>query len=176
MGSFCLLGLDTLELIAVGDEKSPALSWPLMDHCGPVLHLFGLGAKKDKIVMMPKDLLEILYQRFAALNPKGAVLVAGEGYWKYAPPGMGKEEAFRLADEGKLFQDITDDGNFYPRLREIMPELTQPDVLAHLASDPELDYQLMMRSTSSAYGPRHWRWLPEWAAYVEAYKRAHAST
>ena len=178
---FSLLGLNTLELISIGSEKSAALAWSLMDHEGPSLRLFLLGAHKDKVVMMPKDLLETLYQRFAALNPKGTVIVLGQSYLSdYTPAGISKEEASRLEDEGKLFQDITSDADFYPRLREIMPELTQPDVLARLAADPEIDPALLRQAmmegaVSNVYGARHFRWSLEWAGYVEVYRRAHPS-
>ncbi len=178
MALYCLLGLNTLDLLVVGSEKSPARSWSLMDHRGPLLSLFGLGYPRGVYAMMPKDLLETLYERLSALNPKGTVLTVGEQYWEYVPQGMSEEEALRLAEEGKLFQNIADDGNYCPRLREIMPELTQPEVLERLASDLSLAPWLLKQALSEealspVYGSRHWRWWPEWEAYVDAYKKAH---
>jgi hypothetical protein len=175
---FGLLGLDTLELIEVGDEKSVARAWGLYDFAGPVLDLLTLRATKySKQVYLPKDLLEKLYGRFALANPKGTRIVAGDEFEDYAPPGLTEEDKDRLYEEGKLFASIPGYTARYPRLRELLPELDDPAVRERLAADPALDLDLMSRAyqegaLSLEYGPRHKRWLPEWDAYVAAYKKA----
>jgi hypothetical protein len=131
-----------------------------------------------KQVYLPKDLLEKLYASFALANPKGTRIVFGEEYEDYAPPGLTQEEKERLCEENKLFANIPGDIARYPRLRELLPELDDPAVRERLAADPALDLGLMSRAAyqegalSLEYGPRHKRWLPEWDAYVAAYKKA----
>jgi hypothetical protein len=176
--SFELLGLDTLELISLGDEKSVARAWELYDFAGPTLDLLTLRAwKYSRLVYLPKDLLEKLYARFALANPKGTRIVAANECEDYAPPGLTEEDKDRLYDEGKLFASIPGYTATYPRLRELVPELDDPAVRERLASDLALDLELMSRAYQEGalpreYGPRHWRWLPEWDAYVAAYKKA----
>jgi hypothetical protein len=175
--SFELLGLDTLELITLGDEKSAALAWGLYDFAGPVLNLAILGDAKYQLVYLPKDLLEKLYIRFALANPKGTRIVAGQQFEDYAPPGLTEEDKDRLYEDHKLFARIPGYLAGYPRLRELLPELDDPAVRERLAADPALDLELMGRAydegaLSLEYGPRHKRWLPVWDAYVAAYKKA----
>jgi hypothetical protein len=177
--SYSLLGLDTLERIVIGDEKSAAAGWGLWDHQGPVLNLVLLGGTPDnRWVMLSKDMLEKLYDRFAAANPKGTVLVWGQGYEKYAPPGLSRDDLERMEENGELFAPISYGEDGFRRLRELLPELTDPTVLARLATDPALDAELMDQARqegalSDRYGPRHQRWSPEWDAYVIAYRAAH---
>lgn len=186
--SYYLLGLDTLELIGLGDEKNAAMKWGVWDHEGPIidLRLLGYGAE-PKDVMLPKPMLEKLYKRFAEANPKGTKIVMGEGYREYAPPGLTKREISDLEEEEKLFflldMDTSysrlGDPNRIPRLCEYLPELLDQETLTQLAGDPEIDQSLMNQAyrdgaLSRLYGPRHKRWSPEWAAYVEAHKKAQA--
>jgi hypothetical protein len=179
MSNYDLLGLDTLELITLGDEKSAANAWGLYDFTGPALNLGILGAAKHrKLVYLPKDLLEKLYGRFALANPKGTRIVAGSQYENYAPPDMTEEDKDRLCEEGKLFLSIPGGRAGHLRLRELLPELDDLVVQERLASDPALDLELMRRAYREGalpleYGPRDRRWLPEWDAYVASYKKAH---
>ena len=184
---YYLVGLDTLELIRVGHEKSPAMRWGLWDHEGPVINLRPLGyGDESKFVMLPKKMLEDLYARFAAANPKGTRLVVEEGFLEFAPPGLTREKVRQLYEDEKLFPDITADTEYsrladpkrVPRLCKLLPELLSTETLAALANDPEIDLALMARAykegdLSPVYGERHKRWSPEWAAHVEAYKKAH---
>ena len=183
---FYLLGLDTLELIDLGHEKSPAMEWGVFDHEGPTLNLRLLGfGKEHKTIMLPKELLEKLYGRFAAQNPKGTEIIVNEGFLKYAPPGLSPAEVSKLREDERLFLNITDSYSRLriglartPRLYELLPELLDPEVLAHLATAPEFNSSVQAKAfnegvLSRTYGSRHWRWSPEWAAYVEAYKKAH---
>ena len=182
-----LLGLNTLELLGIGHEKSPAMKWGLWDHQGPTLDLWLLGyGNGPKMVMLPTDFLEKLYGRFAEANPKGTVITWRDGCLEYAPLELSKEEVMQLYDDEKLFPDIAKDINYSllgdpnrdaPLLR-YLPELRQPEVLERLATDPEASLELFSQAyeegiLSKIYGPRHKRWSPEWAAYVEAYKKAH---
>jgi hypothetical protein len=177
--SYNLLGLDTLELVTLGAEKSVAMAWGLHDFAGPVLDLLTLrAAKHRKLVYLPKELLEKLYARFELVNPKGIVIVAGSQFEDYAPPDLTEADKDRLYEEGRLFARIPGHTARYPRLRGLLPELDDPAVLERLASDPALDLELMSRAYQEgalprAYGPRDHRWLPEWDAYVAAYKKAH---
>ena len=100
--------------------------------------------------MLPRDMLETLYRRFAADNPNGTVIVCGDYHTGHIPAGMSKEEASRLEDEGKLYQDITIGGT---RLGELMPELTQPEVLARLAGSLELDPVLLSHAARDGAVP-----------------------
>lgn len=185
--SYDLLGLDTLELIGIGHEKSPAMSWGLWDHEGPTLNLRLLGYGEESLsVMLTKDLLEKLYSRFAEANPTGTVITINDGCLKYAPPELSQEEVMQLYDDEKLFPDLAKDIN-YSLLRDpnrdtplhrYLPELRQPEVLERLANDPEVSLRLFNQAFAEGalpklYGSRHWRWSPEWAAYVEAYRKAH---
>lgn len=177
--SFGLFGLDTLERISLGDEKSVALAWGLYDFAGPILDLVTLRASKEsKLVYLPKDLLEKLYTRFALANPKGTRIVVSDEYVaSHTPPGLSQEEFDRLFDEGKLFAEIPGDKARYPRLRELLPELNDPAVQERLLTDPAISLALMNRAykegvLSLEYGPRHKRWLPEWEAYAAAHKAA----
>lgn len=180
--SFGLFGLDTLERISLGGEKSAALAWGLYDFAGPVLDLVTLRASQEsKLVYLPKDLLEKLYTRFALANPKGTRIVVNEEYEAYAPPGLTEAEKESLCDEGKLFAAIPGDTARYPRLRELLPELNDPAARERLSTDPALSLKLMSRAHREGalpqkYGSRHWRWLPEWDAYVAAHKKAAGST
>lgn len=180
--SYDLVGLNTLELISIGNEKSPAKAWGLWDHEGPRLdlHLLRHGTE-TLIVMLPKDLLEKLYSRFADANPKGTAITWREEYLKYAPPELSNEEVMQLYDDEKLFPNITmsysllSNPNRNPPLLRYLPELHRPEVLERLATDPEVSAKLFSQAYeegvfSRIYGPRHKRWSPEWAAYVEAYK------
>jgi hypothetical protein len=93
------------------------------------------------------------------------------------PPDPTEEDKDRLYDEGKLFLIIPGGRVGHLRLRELLPELDDPAVRERLASDPALDLELMSRAYQEGalpleYGPRHQRWLPEWDAYVAAYKIA----
>jgi hypothetical protein len=176
---FNLLGVNTLEMIRLGNEKSPAKSWGLMDHEGPVIDLRQLCGRPRKLVWLPRELLERLYQRFAETNPKGTRIVMGGEYEAYTPPGLTEEDIERLSDEGKLFNTITNDRDMnwhYPRLCELLPELKQPETLARLETDPALDVALMARAReagaiSNVYGDRHKRWSTAWQDYVTAYKK-----
>jgi hypothetical protein len=182
---YYLVGLNTLELISLGNEKSVAKNWGIWDHQGPILDLHLLGYGRDtKKVMLPKSLLERLYTRFAEANPKGASIAFGQSYLAYAPPELTEDERIHLQLEGKLFPVITMDINYsrlgdpdrIPRLCQYLPELLEPATLTALACDPEIDLGLMSKARaegalSPIYGPRHWRWSPEWAAYVEAYRK-----
>jgi hypothetical protein len=176
---FDLLGLDTLELVDLGHEKAASnvlRGWGLHDFGGPRLDLRDLRATKhSKLVYLPKDLLEKLYARFALANPKGTRIVTESQLDDYAPPGLTEEDEDRLHQEGKLFLQIPGYAG-YPRLRELLTELDDPAVRERLASDPALDLDLISRATLEGalpreYGPRHWRWLPQWEAYVAAYKK-----
>lgn len=187
--SYRLLGLNTFELIDLGDEKSAAMNWGILDHEGPIINLRLLGhGSESKLVRLPKALLEKLYGRFADANPDGARIVMNDSFYQYAPPGLSRVEIDEQEDAGKLFYPVTMDINYarlvdpnhIPRLCEYLPELLEPEVLAALASDPEIDLDLMNKAyaegaLSPIYGPRHKRWSPEWAAYVEAYRKTHAA-
>lgn len=180
--SFDLLGLDTLELIDLGDEKSAALAWGLYDFAGPSLDLRTLGVTAhSKRVYLPTDLLSMLYTRFAVVNPKGTRIVAGTQFEDFAPAGLTEEEKDRLCDEDKLFASIPGDTARYPRLRELLPELDDLAVRERLMSDSALDLELMSRAYREGalpqkYGSRHWRWLPEWDTYVAVHKEAAGTT
>jgi hypothetical protein len=177
--SFDLLGLDTLELIVLGDEKSAADAWGVHDFGGPVINLAILGAATQRrLVYLPKDLLEKLYERFALANPSGTRIIIDSQFEDYAPAGLTEADKDRLYEEGKLFLGIPRGRAGHLRLRELLPELDDPIVRERLASDPALDLELMRRAyqegaLSLDYGPRHKRWLPEWDAYVAAYRKAH---
>ena len=179
---YILLGLDTLELIDVGYEKSPALNWGLLDHRGPVIDLALLGLGPEPMqVMLPADLLEQLYGRFADANPKGTVMVTDENYQQYAPPGLTEEDIERLVEEGELFPLITWDKTGYPLLVRYLPELLRPEVIRRLADDPELDPALLARAFAAGalpktYGDRHWRWRPEWPAYAKAHGKDRSAS
>jgi hypothetical protein len=185
--SYRLLGLNTFELIDLGDETSAAMSWGIWDHEGPIINLRLLGyGSEPKLVRLPKALLEKLYGRFADANPQGTRIVANDTFYQYAPPGLSRAEIDELEDEGKLFYPVTMDIKYarlvdpdrIPQLCEYLPELLEPETLAALASDPEIALDLMSKAyeegvLSPIYGPRHKRWSPEWMAYVDAYKKAH---
>ncbi len=104
----------------------------------------------------------------------------------YIPEGMSLEDVNALSEDDELFRTITmdihysrlEDRSGKQRLYRLLPELLNTRVLERLASDPALSPALMGQAykegaLSREYGPRHKRWSPEWAAYVEAYKKAH---
>lgn len=186
---YFLLGLDTLELIRIGSEKLAAEDWSVLDHQGPILDIYLLGyGETSRGVMLPKDLLEKLYRRFAKANPKGMVITMNEEYLQYAPPELSEDQVEHLCDEGKLFPVITMDsysllGNpdRVSPLIGYLPELRQPEVLERLGTDPEVSLELFNQAFDEGifpmiYGPCHWRWTPEWEAYAAAHCNTQENT
>jgi hypothetical protein len=167
-------------MIALGDEKSAANAWGLYDFKRPALNLGILGAAKHrKLVYLSAERPagEALWA-LRARESQGDTHRGRFAVRELCPPDLNEEEKDRLYDEGKLFLSIPGGGVGHLRPRELLPELDDPAVRERLASDPALDLELMSRAYQEGalpleYGPRHQRWLPEWDAYVAAYKIAH---
>jgi hypothetical protein len=165
-----LLGLDTLELIELGEgiERDP-----LEMRGGPTISYDDFGGNSDKILFLRPDHLKLLYERFKAANPKGAVIVTENGYYEHIPPGMSFEQCNKLENEGKIFLELFLDDleHVLPRLREYLPELFEPGVIDQMAADPWLNLHLLHRAMEQGFVPMEKgdgaRWSPEWRAYCD---------
>lgn len=179
--SYFYFGCDTLTSILVCNGGRGAWRrWSLMDHEGPFFRLEYLGYPKKRCVYLPRDLLEMLYERFAAANPSGAFLHSdfSEGE-DVALERYGEEKVDELYNQRKILFSVDMDlyGEGYPHMRQYLPELFDRAVIERLASDPWLDFDLFAKAQSlgvekGGIPPNLWvdraaRWSPEWREYCD---------
>lgn len=191
MGMWCfdLYGHDTTERISVGYGPRPLRYWDLQRFPGPSLWTDCLGLSERKLVFLPPDLLQLLYERFRVANPSG--LSVGEMNELEARFSQGMTPAQRdaLYEQRKFFVNITgtDEERGYPHLRRYLPEVFDLSRLCEIAADPWLDAHLLGTVAPTlplgteaggqvdAYGyrvvspqGRSERWWPQWRAYCDA--------
>jgi hypothetical protein len=174
MYAWSLLGLDTLERIGIDYGRGDAYdALPFELRPGPKITPYYLGRPPGKLLFLYPEHLKLVYDRLRAANPKGVVLVAGEGFEKYAPPGLTKKELDKLEEERKIFVDpfMTDATLGYPHARKYLPELFEPGMIDRMAADPWLDILLLGKAIKEGAVPdgpsESSRWSPEWRAYCD---------
>jgi hypothetical protein len=189
MHSFCLYGHNTTQYICLGDGPSAMEGWSLDRFPGPTLLTDWLGVPPRKWLLLPPDLLQLLYDRFRQANPAGVSVARLNELEERFAPEMPHEECTRLFDERTMFVGITltDRDKGYPHLRPYLPEVFDMEVLLCLADDPWLDAALLAkvgpglppdgeitegqtadgRRIISSQG-RSERWWPQWRAYCDA--------
>lgn len=187
--NYLYFGSDTLTSILVCTGGRGAWRrWSLMDHEGPFFRLEYLGYPRKRCVYLPPDLLEILYERFAAANPSGAFLHSdfSEGE-AIALERYSEETLDELYDQRKVLFSVNVDLDHegYPHMRTYLPELFEPSVIERLANDPWLDLDLFGKAQElgvekGGISPYLWvdraaRWSPEWREYCDKLPKVRAS-
>jgi hypothetical protein len=196
MWVYCLYGHNTTEEIPIGYGPRPMAHWPLSSFRGPCVWTNLLGLPERKLVMLPPDLLSLLYQRFKAANPDGTTIgELEELHARFAPAGKTPQELDELCEQRELFVSLThqDEDQGYPHLRPYLPELFLSDWLRAIAADPWLDAHLLDKAaatlpadgeacgeiTSTGYRVvvpegRCERWWPQWRMYCDTLAQAGA--
>lgn len=174
MYAWNMLGLDTLERIGVDYGRGDAFdNLPFELRCGPKVSPYYLGKKSDKTLYLYPEHLKLLYDRFKAANPRGVILVAGDGFDDYAPPGYTEKELEKLEEDRKIFVSLflTDESLGYPHARKYLPEMFAPGMMEKMTADPWLDVDLLGKAIKEGAVPDgpgdSSRWSPEWRAYCD---------
>lgn len=191
MGMWCfdLYGHDTTERISVGYGPRPMRYWDLQRFPGPSLWTDCLGQAERRRILLPPDLLELLYGRFRAANPSGMSIGELNELEERFAQGMTPAQRDELYEQRKFFVDITgtDEEQGYPHLRRYLPEVFDRDRVRRMAADPWLDADLLGTVASTlplgtevggevnadgyrVVSPqgRSERWWPQWRAYCDA--------
>lgn len=170
MNSWDMFGLDTLEIIDIGDGRSKL---PIELCEGPKVWHSALGGASDKLLYLYPEHLKLLYDRFRKANPKGVIFGIDGSFDEYAPSGLSKKELDRLQEERKIFVSLflTDEGLGYPHARKYLPELFEPNLINKMAADPWLNVDLLDQAIRDGHVPdgpgESSRWSPEWRAYCD---------
>lgn len=170
-----LIGLDTLEIIGVGDGRGDDFdAMPIEQREGPKISSYYFGFQPGRVLYLYPEQLDLLYKRFKEANPSGVVSGSGDlFYWEYAPKDLTREEIHDLENEGEMFVHIFDPNarEPYPRVRKYLPELFELGVVEKMHADPWLNVQLLgqaVKEGAVSTGPGESnRWFPEWRAYCD---------
>jgi len=166
-----LIGLDTREAVDLGTGHR---TWPLTHHRGPQFNAsrVSTGGPSRPYLVLPKDLLELFYSRFAYANPSGcAVSAVDEMDTHLYLAGTPEEERRRLWDAGEVGWEGFD-WRIPPHgrdpIRRYLPELFEPTVLQRILDDPRLDMSRKAPRAPANYEDywqdrsRHYRWSDWW--------------
>lgn len=139
--SFDIVGLDSKELISLGIGLD---TWELMDFRGPVFSASRVGGPQGRThLLLPSDLLRLLYERFAGANPSGCPKVRTEQIEDYLfRRGDSEELRDRLWEQGDVGWDVFDSRlppNGRDPIKRYLPELFERGVLDSILKDPRLD-------------------------------------
>ncbi len=161
-------GKSTLEMIELGPGYR---RWPLTAFRGPVFRASRVGGPRDRgYLLLPLDLLNLLYGRFAQLNADGVLTTSfDEAYDLLVPPGFDEEEAERRYESGEILCDLFEfrrPGGRDPLLR-YLPELFEPEVLNRILRDSTLDSSFRRKHRppgDKAFWSedKHYRWSDWW--------------
>lgn len=167
---FALFGRDTAEMIFLG---SGYRHWPLMWFRGPVFEGSQIGGPANRLgLMLPADLLEQLYRRFANANPTGLEVAEIEELDDLAfRDDQSEEERNELFESGNKLCDIF--GTRHPGGANLMfrylPELLEESERHRILSDPSLDSGVRRsnRPANLVLAPteKHYRWSDWWAEF-----------
>jgi hypothetical protein len=163
-----LYGRSTKELISLG----PGLkTWSLIAFRGPVLSERRLGFKGSKIyLLLPIDLLTLLYTRFTAKNSGGVSIFTFDEAWQCAmSEGVTEEKMDLMYDSGEALCNVFDMRwpNDVDPLKTYLPELFEVSVHNRLTSDPTLDAAKQRPDrppdeVAFLCVDRHFRWSDWW--------------
>jgi hypothetical protein len=165
-----LVGLDTKEEISLGPGFR---DWSVMDFRGPVFSAKRVGGPIGRIrLLLPKDLLVAVYDRFAKANPTGcAVADVDEMHELIYAPDIPEAERERLWDSGEVGWDVFD-WRIPPHGRDpilrYLPELFDPAVLQGILDDPRLGQDERPPNAPKNFEDwwldrrRHYRWSDWW--------------
>lgn len=167
-----LLGLATKEVISLGPGYR---DWPLMAFRGPVFsgqRIWGIDAPSRTCLLLPKDLLALLYSRFSSANPQGvAIAETGELDDLEFGPEVKEIERERRYDAGEVGWDVFDHRtppHGTDPIRRYLPELFDPAAKVRILADPTLDTSWLRPNQP---GPeyqlgwderQHYRWSEWW--------------
>ncbi|ARN82181.1 hypothetical protein [Methylocystis bryophila] len=172
---FNLLGLDTFDILGVGYGGGREFeAMPLAQREGPKIWSRFFGVRPSRVLYLSPEQLDLLYNRFAAANPKGVVSGAGDDFYRaFAPDHLTRQEVDRLEDEGKIFIHVFDEEmqHGFPHVRRYLPELFEPGVVEKMHRDPWLHVHLLGQAIREGVVPdgpgESSRWSPEWRAYCD---------
>jgi hypothetical protein len=163
-----LLGINTKETISLG----PGLkSWALMAFRGPVFSERRIGFDgRNEHVLLPADLLQALYGRFAVRNPHGILIVTFEEAEELAfSEDLSEDEKDAAYDSGETLCNVFDMRwpNGVDPLKTYLPELFEVSVHNRLTSDPTLDAAKQRPDrppdeVAFLCVDRHFRWSDWW--------------
>jgi hypothetical protein len=167
-------GADTTHYVSLGLGLP---DWSVEAYQGPVLHSKMFGRRPSRIVMMPQALLDVFYQRLGSKNPSGmSILTFEECEYRARPPGMSVEEFNLRAENYEMLLDVFDPVHQkdWHLLREYLPEIFAPGVLAQLMADPCLNGNLLGWAMARGIVVRNRehdpRWSPAWLELCNEWK------